>query len=283
MSLPLLLVALALGGAVYQMARRPMLRRLALRDALRRRSETLLVIAGSLLGTAIITGSFVVGDTLDSSIRATARTQLGPIDEGIAVPDAQRAAEIASEIERLDDPRIDGVLSMLRAAASISVERGDDTLAEPSAQLVEVDFTAARTFGGDPGATGISGATPASGEVAITEDLAETLEASEGDEVTASLYGRTLTLDVVRVLPRLGVAGFWTGFESVSPNAFVAPGTLGRLVDGTAPRGARPPVTFVLVSNRGGVEEGAALSDEIAGLLRERVVGSVDALRVETY
>ncbi|MDQ3951961.1 MAG: ABC transporter permease [Actinomycetota bacterium] len=283
MPVPLLLVALALGGAVYQMVRRPMLRRLAVRDALRRRSETLLVIAGSLLGTAIITGSFVVGDTLDSSIRATATTQLGPIDEGIAVPDAEQAAEIASKIENLDDPRIDGVLSMLRAAAAISVESGDETLAEPSAQLVEVDFAAARSFGGDPGATGISGPTPAAGEAAITEDLAETLEVAGGDEVSASLYGRTLTVEVVRVLPRLGVAGFWTGFESVSPNAFVAPGTMARLVEGEVPRGARPPVTSVLVSNRGGVEEGAALSDEVSGLLRERVVGTVNALRVETH
>ncbi|MDQ4124983.1 MAG: FtsX-like permease family protein [Actinomycetota bacterium] len=280
---PLLLVALALGGAAYQMVRRPMLRRLAVRDALRRRSETLLVIAGSLLGTAIITGSFIVGDTLDASIRVTASTQLGPIDEGIAVPDPERAAEIESDIEGLGDPRIDGVLSMLRAPASISVERGDETLAEPSAQLVEVEFDEARSFGGDPSATGISGATPARGEVALGEDLAETLEAGVGDEVTASLYGESLSLEVVRVLPRVGVAGFWTGFESVSPNAFVAPGTMVGLTAGDVPKGARPPITSVLVSNRGDVDEGAALTDDVADLLRERVTGTADTLRVETY
>lgn len=282
MSIPVLLVVLALGGAAYQMARRPMLRRLALRDALRRRSETLLVIAGSLLGTAIITGSFIVGDTLDSSIRVTATTQLGPIDEGISVPDARRAAEVERAIEGLDDPRIDGVLSLLRAAAAISVEEGGDTLAEPSAQLVEVDFDEAREFGGDPAATGISGAAPGPGEVVVTEDLAETLEVDPGDEVTASLFGESLSLEVTGVLPRLGVAGFWTGFESVSPNAFVAQGTLAELSGGEVPPGARPPVTTVLVSNRGGVEEGAALSDEVAGVIRERVVGTVGGLRVET-
>ncbi|HEX2295428.1 MAG TPA: hypothetical protein VHN37_08980, partial [Actinomycetota bacterium] len=150
MPVPVLLVALALAGALYQTVRRPMLRRLALRDALRRRSETALVIAGSLLGTAIITGSFIVGDTLDSSIRVEAVTQLGPVDEGIAVPEPERAAEIAAEIEDLDEPRIDGVVTMLRAEASLSVTQGDETLAEPDAQLVEVDFDAARSFGGDP-------------------------------------------------------------------------------------------------------------------------------------
>lgn len=282
MSVPVVLVVLALGGALYQMVRRPMLRRLALRDALRRRSETMLVIAGSLLGTAIITGSFVVGDTLDSSIRVTATTQLGPVDEGISVPDPERAAEIERSIEGLDDPRIDGVSSMLRAPAAVFVESGGETLAEPSAQLVEVDFEDARSFGGDPADTGISGAAPGPGEVVITEDLAETLEVSPGDDVEASLYGKSLSLEVTGVLPRLGVAGFWTGFESVSPNAFVAQGTLAELATGDLPPGVQPPVTTVLVSNRGGVEQGAALSDEVSDLIRERVLGTVNALRVET-
>ena len=43
---------------------------------------------GSLLGAAIITGSVVVGDTMDASIRQVARTHLGPIDE--LVDGAQR-------------------------------------------------------------------------------------------------------------------------------------------------------------------------------------------------
>ena len=283
MTTPVLLVVLALGGALYQMARRPMLRRLALRDALRRRSETALVIAGSLLGTAIITGSFIVGDTLDSSIRVTATTQLGPIDEGIAVPDAGRAAELERAIEDLADPRIDGVVSMLRASAPVSIERGGETLAEPSAQLVEVDFDRARSFGDDPAATGITGDTPGSGEVVITEDLAETIEAGAGDEVTASLYGESIRLEVAGVLPRAGVAGFWIGFESVSPNALVAPGTIAELATGDPPPGARPPITFVLVSNRGGVEDGAALTDEVEKLLEEEVLPSDSTVRVETY
>jgi putative ABC transport system permease protein len=279
---PLILVALALGVAAYQMVRRPMLRRLAVRDALRRRSETMLVIAGSLLGTAIITGSFVVGDTLDSSIRVTASTQLGPIDEAVTVPDPGRAADLEAELASLDDPRIDGVTSVLRASASLSFEAGGDTLAEPSAQLVEADFAEAAAFGGDPAATGISGAAPGAGEVAITEDLAETLGAGPGDEVRASLYGKSLALEVVRILPRLGVAGFWTGFESVSPNAFVAPGTIAGTASGDLPAGAQPPFTSVLVSNRGGVEEGAALTEPVRDLIEE-VLGPGTPLRAETY
>ncbi|MGZ4415667.1 MAG: hypothetical protein ACXVRZ_15025, partial [Gaiellaceae bacterium] len=54
---------------LFILARRPILRRLALRNAMRRPREALLVVLGSLLGAAIITGSAVVGDTMDSSIR----------------------------------------------------------------------------------------------------------------------------------------------------------------------------------------------------------------------
>jgi hypothetical protein len=54
-SLPFLLV----------LAFRPLQRRLAVRNARRRPVEAMLVIAGTLLGTAIITGSLIVGDTID--------------------------------------------------------------------------------------------------------------------------------------------------------------------------------------------------------------------------
>src|SRR5688572_26774554 len=94
--LALLGVALLLGilailvVSTFDLLFRPTFRRLALRNVLRRKNEALLVVAGSLLGTAIITSSFIVGDTLDASIRDTARTQLGPIDETVRVTDLAR-------------------------------------------------------------------------------------------------------------------------------------------------------------------------------------------------
>ena len=185
-------------------ARAPVQRRLALRNASRRKSEAALVIAGSLLGTALITGSFIVGDTLDSSIRATAETQLGPIDELVAVPDEQQAQEIASELEGLQDPLIDGVMTLLGVPGSVVKGTGEEVKAEPEAQIVEIDFEQGRAFGDDPVATGISGPTPGPGEIALTEDLAGTISASVGDRVTVFVYGQEEELEVVRTLPRLG-------------------------------------------------------------------------------
>jgi putative ABC transport system permease protein len=280
---PLLaLVAVALLAIAYQALRRPVQRRLAARDIVRRRGETLLVVAGSLLGTALITGSFIVGDTLDRSIRATAVTQLGPIDETITTPDPREAARVEAGIRALDGRDIDGVSSLVAVPASFSAGAGAERVAEPEAQMIEIDFAAVRAFGGDSEATGIWGSTPARGEAAVTEDLAEALEVAEGDEITGYLFGSELRLEISRTLPALGVAGYWRGFESTSPNAFVAPGTTAALVRDGVPRGAVPPQTTVIVSNRGGVEEGAQLTPEVTGAIRSEVLGEGTALRVET-
>ena len=275
----LILAGLALVVVAYIALRRPFLRRLALRDATRRPSETMLVIAGSLLGTALITGSFIVGDTLDSSIRASATTQLGPVDEVVATADSGQATSVAQSIASIDDDRIDGLLPMTRAPVTIATT-GDDPVAEPEAQLVEVDFEDARAFGGDTQATGISGPTPGKGEVAIAQDLADTLEVAEGDEVAGFLYGEQIDLEVTSILPRLGVAGYWRGFEQTSSNAFVAPGTFENTLAGQSATEAAPPETSILISNRGGVEDGAALTEPVTNLIDEQL-GADEGLRVE--
>ncbi|CAN5676214.1 hypothetical protein BH24ACT14_BH24ACT14_17790 [soil metagenome] len=92
--------------------RRPALARIALRGAVRRKSETVLVILGSLLGTAIITGSLIVGDTLDASIRISAPNQLGPVDlvvrSGSPASARQAASALADSKSATPNRRIEG-------------------------------------------------------------------------------------------------------------------------------------------------------------------------------
>lgn len=271
------LVALLLGAALYQVVRRPMLRKLAVRDAARRPGETVLVIAGSLLGTAIITGSFIVGDTLDASIRATATTQLGPADEAITLPGDERVAELVAAIEEAGGERVDGVTAIVSAPAALYTDEADDPKAEPSARVIELDFDEGRVFGGEPADSGIEGDTPGPGQAAITEDVASILEVSEGDRIKASLYGTELDLEVTRILERRGLAGYWTGFETTSPNAFVAPGTIqGAFAGGIA--GVVPPQRIILVSNTGDIEGGAELTDDVIAAIQP-VIG--EQIRVD--
>lgn len=266
---------------LYQAIRRPLLRRLAIRDAVRRPRETALVIAGSLLGTALITGSFIVGDTLDSSIKAIVYTQLGPIDEIVRTPSRETADELLANLKAADDDNIDGLLSMVLAESAFVSNASGAKLAEPGGQMVELDFDEGREFGGDPSIGGISGSTPAERETVITQDLADEIEVASGDEITAFLYGTKVDLTVDRVLPTIGVAGFWQGFQSTSPNAFVAPGTLDEIAQRTQQPGVVPPTNTVVISNRGGVETGAPLTDEVSETI-EAAFPEGSALRVET-
>jgi putative ABC transport system permease protein len=259
-ALPVPVLALSLPFLVV-LARKPVLRRLAVRNALRRPRETSLVLLGSMLGTAIITGSFIVGDTLDSSLRRSAFTQLGPVDELVMAEDPGQASAVEQAVSRLPAGLVDGVLALTTSDAAVATV-GDRPRAEPEAAIFEVAFERARRFGGDEEATGISGATPGVGEAVVGRDLARTLDVEEGEEVDVHAYGTSVRLRVTRTLPRLGVAGLHLGFGSESPNLFVAPGTLQGLA-AAAPVKASPPKHVVAVSNAGGVIEGAARTGQV--------------------
>jgi len=268
----MILVALLSLPFLFVLVREPVLRRLALRNAVRRPRETALVILGSLLGTAIMTGSFVVGDTFNASIRRTAYEQLGPVDEIVSANGLGSASTLAARIGNLHTNDVDGILAAASASASAS-STGTPVRAAPKAQLLEVDFAAARRFGGDAHATGITGATPGVGGAAIGADLARALRVRAGDTIDVFAYGARLALHVEQVLPKLGVAGFWPGDETASNNVFVHPGTIAGIVSRASPRTAAPPQSIVFVSNAGGVEAGVRQTAAVDRLLAARLAG----------
>lgn len=265
---------------VVVLARSATHRRLAFRNATRRPREALLVVAGSMLATALITASFVIGDSFRSSIRSNVHTQLGPVDEIVAVP-----LPAKSSIEPLTTAKLagtDGVVPLVRSSATAAVLRPDGTAraAAPVVQVLELDFAAGRAFGGDPAATGISGPTPTGDAVVITAPLAEKLAVRVGDTVTANAYGTALPLRVDRIVAQQGLAGIWLGaeFATVSYNLFVAPGTIERIAaaGGGKVRGV-PPQYVVAVSNTGGVEDGAAHTDAVTKAMRAALPSTTTA------
>ncbi|MGQ0825589.1 MAG: ABC transporter permease [Actinomycetota bacterium] len=268
--MPILVLVLSL-PFLYLLVRAPILRRLALRNAVRRPRESLLVIAGSLLGTAIMTGSFVVGDTFDASIRAIAYDQLGPIDEVVSTSGLENGADLTDRLAGFEHPDVDGLLPMTMTSAA-SATTSEPRRAEPRVQLLETDFAAAREFGGDARATGIDGDGPAPGEAVIADDLERALEVSVGDEIEVFAYGTSERVRVADVLPQRGIAGFWRGFETSSYNVFVASGTIAELFAAGNGEG-EPAQALVLVSNAGDVEGGATHSDAVTEALRSQIAG----------
>ncbi|MEJ7844679.1 MAG: FtsX-like permease family protein [Acidimicrobiales bacterium] len=279
-AIPLGLLLLSVVDAV----RRPTFRRMALRSIVRRKGEAVLVVLGSLLGTAIITSSFIVGDTFDASIRDLARTQYGPVDILVTADDPSALAALKADVAAADIAGSDGTLAIVSAPATVATPEGADRRAEPHALIHELDVAAARTFGGDPATTGFADpalVTPRPGEALLGADLAGELDVGPGDAVEVFAYGATVELTVTDIVPRLGVAGFYPGEGSRSPVLFVAPGTLLPLAAGApADGGASPPAARVAVSQAGGVFDGADGSPATVAAL-EAALGTGGGAQVE--
>jgi putative ABC transport system permease protein len=276
------LFAVLVGLMAWDLARGRGLRRLALRNIARRPAEALLVVVGAALGTAIITSALVVGDTFDATIRDLGRTELGPVDEHVFVEDAADLDRVVAAVDPATVPTTDGALTTVGATAAVVAPEaenagGDDDDpapgAEPRAFVGELDFDAGRAFGGDPASTGLAGAgpTPDAGEAVVNRRLADDVGLGVGDPVEVHAYGRTLDLTVRTVVPRVGLAG--------GADLFVAPGTLAGLASSSG--AGEPPVGILLVSNTGGVFDGAHHSDAVADALEARLTG-IDGVEVAT-
>ena len=271
------LLALALGLVFHDALRRPSLARLAVRNIARRPGEAVLVVAGSMLGTAIIATSFIVGDTFGASIRQIAPNKLGEIDIEVraAQPDQLLPAIAAAEVDTL--PAIDGSLTVYRLGATAATPGDDpDRLAKPFTTITELDFDAARQFGSDPANTGLAdaGATPAGNETVVGADLAKKLEIGVGDEVEVYAYGTSRTLVVRDVVERRGLAGYdlsagWGGTKAFL--LYVAPGTIDAMrAENKLPAAAPPEASWVLSAD-GGVYDGEVAAVPAFDALTDRL------------
>jgi len=255
---------IALSFVGFLLVRRPILRRLALRQIRRRPTEAVLVVVGSLLGTALIVASMVVGDSLDRSVRQTAYDVLGPIDETVqsaSLPVGDAASDRLAALA--NDPQVDGLLTV-RGDQSAAVHEDSSGLeTEPRALVWELDFAAAAKFGA-PDGSGLDVAAPGPNEVVINQNLADSLNATTGDQISFQFYGQPQQFTVADVVHAEGLGGMGVG-AAENRDAFFQPGTL---VSAAAAVG-REPMTTTLVSNRGGVEGGAQLTDQVEAKIRD--------------
>ncbi|HET6878262.1 MAG TPA: FtsX-like permease family protein [Jatrophihabitans sp.] len=277
--LPLLIiVGVFAAGLGFVALFRPVSRRLAARQLTRRRSEAVLAIVGATLGTAIIVGSLVVGDTLNFSVRQAAYQTLGPVDERVMAPDAgtgEFAARTLAPLRR--DPAVDGVLTVHVDQAAAFAAGGGRRLAEPRVLAWSLDYRDAARFGSAGGASGLDVSPPAPGQALVNQPLADSLDLRAGSRIMLLLYGSPQPYTVARVLPAQGLAG--AGFGStVNRNVFLPQGALGRAayLAGTRPQ------TVTFVSNRGGVEGGAALTTQVSSRMRHLLAYAGIPATVET-
>jgi putative ABC transport system permease protein len=236
---------------------------MAIRNISRRRAEAILVVAGALLGTAIITSSLVVGDVIEASFADTARTEYGPIDIAVTASKSTRIQEVVSKVEGADIRTIDGLLATTTSTGTREAP-GNET-AVPSIRVLEFDLSSARGFGPDTEITGLSSTgTLATGEVLLNERTASELEVAAGESLILHAYGSQAKLVVGDVLAEVGLAGY--------AGAIVAPGTIEGLV-GESALVAAAPKDQLLISLDGGVLDTRELSDATVADLDAALTG----------
>ena len=233
--------------ALHDLIRTPVIRRVALRNLSRRVGEASLVVFGSALGTAIIAGALIVGDTFDNSIRDIARTDLGPIDTIVSVEDPDDTDAALAALA--GDGGVDGVDGLatartLRAAIAVGAEGDDDRRASPRVTITAADFDQLRGLGGPSTGLVDAGTTPTGAEAVVTADVADELQLAVGDQIDVFAYGEANRFEVRDVVDHIGVAGFGEVF--IDPDRLTAMAATDAALDS-------PPTGRVLVSHNGDV------------------------------
>jgi putative ABC transport system permease protein len=260
-------VATALGVVAVLAARHRVLVRLGVRNVGRRRSRTVLIVVGLMLGTAIIAAALTTGDTMSHTIRSEAIGALGNTDELISArgADVEVGTELgsATAVRYVDESAVARVDAALRGSAlvdgvapaiiePVAVQDPARRQNEPRVTIFATDPARMRGFGTITGSDGrpapLTELRP--GELYLNEHAARELRARRGDRVLV-FAGRSPAAMRVRDVVRYHGGGT-TDFGALMPLAS-AQRLLGK--EGT--------IKHVLVSNRGGAESGAEPSDAV--------------------
>lgn len=181
---------LAYGAVAVFAARRPLLARLAAREALRRKGQSLLVVAGLMVGTATVTAALIAADSVgDSSVNAFAYQNWSYTD--ITVMSSNRffprdvADRLAADqkVQRVTDGVAPGI-ELVGSVADLSTRQGSSRVTivgfDPFAQRPFGAFVLTdgrRTFGSDLGPQ----------RVLLSRTLADKLDARPGDRFLVTL------------------------------------------------------------------------------------------------
>jgi len=266
--LALLLVVTATALAVVGWAgRKRFPLRIGVGNFFRRKTQVAIVVAGLLIGTAIVTSSFVIQRTFDYTIRSAVFRSLDLVDETISVR-AQDDSRVPFNISVYDTlvaalPSMPDVSAMApRIHLSGAAIDRRSSLFEPTANLI--GFDAGRDLGSFVRADGSAwdGLGLAPTEAVINEKLAAAVEASLGDGLTLVFGGPRgpLNVTVAAIVKDAGRGAWNDGSDLFVP----LPSMQGAL-------GVTDQINVILVANVGGAEQGYLRSDAAVSQLESHL------------
>lgn len=194
-------VALVVAGAAALAARHVVLFRMGLRNALRRPTQTTIVLVGLMVGTAIISGSLAAGDSLEHGIRQGAYDALGPADAFVQLEGQLHFPRVLYD----DLVANASVQQVVHAMAPVLYEEGAvaneaTRQSEPRVSVVGIEPDAMRAFGAFVGTDGVArdGSDLGADGVYLARAIAESIGVEAGDVVRVN-HAKAITPLVPRI------------------------------------------------------------------------------------
>jgi ABC-type lipoprotein release transport system permease subunit len=255
--------------AVWNLATRQTLRRLALRRIRRGGRASLFIVVCVAIVTSLLTLSTALSDSVSTSARTAVDNQFGAIDEMILAPSPELRVAAQSRLDQTLAKRSDTVndLSLLvRGQVGFVVSdavlrngRAPERLVERSVHILEMNVTTASQFGTSATATGLAGVkAPDSGHLLLGPYAAASLGVRAGETVTmVDRVGGDRQFVVDRVLPKRGFGVLPLDGSDASEVAIVPIGTMTTMA-------SPPPLTYVIaITNRNGSKSSDAVTERL--------------------
>ncbi len=252
---------------------RRILLRIAARNAWRHRRSTALAIVGLMIGTAMISSAFAIGDSFRSANRSAVFDSFAGVDERIVVyaPSGDRVPfneTVAVALSAIQGGAIEGVAPALIMDVSVI----DETSQQGESRVNAIAFDPAREapFGPlTPGGFDV-GDLPAGGS-ALNFELAKEMGASEGDALRVffrdptpgSFASLNVTLRVSKILDEKPqrIKANYMSLESSGSNLFLP------LDEAQTLFGLPGKINEVRITNSGGIETGIDRTGEVFAVL----------------
>jgi len=261
----LLLILLVVAVATVVLAFRHRLGfRLAMRNVRRGRGRTILLIAGLLVATTIVSSSLVVGSTVEQLAYHYTYLGAGYVDEAISAPAAAGGSgffpySTYTNVVALvgGHPSIAGLTPMVIATSAVL----DTTSGIPDTNLnlIGANANQSAALGQFVAQNGTTLPGPGAGQAYIDEQTASALNASTGDSLV--VYGATHVALRLAAIVQPNVRGAFITAGLSPGNVFVDLATAQQVANTTN------AIDYIAVTNTGSQAEGAAATGTVAAYL----------------
>jgi putative ABC transport system permease protein len=269
-----LLLALIGGITAVLAVRHRLAFRIAMRNVRRGRGRTVLLIAGLVVATTIISGSLVVGDTLQQLSFHYTYLGAGYVDESISAPSTSGGAAFfpysvynSTVAAAAGDRSIVGVTPEIVAPGAAYDTRSG--IPETNLNLIGVNGNQSGSLGSFVADNGTALAGPAPGKLFLDDQAATALDAHVGDTVV--VYGVARVPLTVQAIVQENLRGAFITAGLTPGNLFVT------LVNASQVENVTGEINYIAVTNAGPQPTGAASSTAVASYLNGSLTAVLSA------